>query len=208
LENMKDAVAVQAKYAMDSAREVADTVDKKLGVSQTLHTVDEKIGITSAIEAIDNTVADSASHVYYSLKQGNPIHAMKHVVTAHTIGQAEKAKHEHGPLPELAHASQEVIAESHHKDATESEDTLDSQFSKESGVDASGGEPKNAARGVANSSLEPTLSPSSGIKEAQKERHGHKAKFGYHKKRRVGDKTVSEPVDPAPTAVEGTSEDI
>jgi len=187
LESMKESVSTQAKNALETVKSAAAAVDNKLGLSEKLHAVDEKVGFSSTIEAIDNTVADSASHVYYSLKQGNPIHAAKHVITAHTIGQAEKQKHENGPLPEMAHASKEVIKEN------------EQRHDKEADMDEKSGEPKNGDIEAQSASTlkgdEPVLPEKRGtdsLEAKSSEPKHHKARLGYHKKRRVGNAMVIE----------------
>ena len=54
---------------------------------------------------ISDKVSDATSHMAAALKQGNPLHAAKHASTAAAIGDAERAKHEAGPLDPNAHAA-------------------------------------------------------------------------------------------------------
>jgi len=67
-------------------------------MSDKAHEVDTRLHLTDKMR-------DAASFAGAALKQGNPIHAMKHVTTASAIGSAERAKHENGPLPEGAHSA-------------------------------------------------------------------------------------------------------
>jgi hypothetical protein len=94
------AAAVTAGQAISSAAVTAGHHIAAAGtaIQQKAHEVDDKYHIS-------NKASDMASHVGTALKHGHPGHAVKHATTAATIGEAERAKHEHGPLPEGAHAA-------------------------------------------------------------------------------------------------------
>jgi len=69
------------------------------------HSISEKAHDIDTRYHLGEKARDAASFAGNALKQGNPLHAMKHAGTAATIGEAERAKHEAGPLPEGAHAA-------------------------------------------------------------------------------------------------------
>jgi len=76
------------------------------------HTISEKTHDLDSRFHLSDKMNDAASFVGTALKQGNPIHAMKHVGHASAIGSAERAKHENGPLPEGAHSVSHQLADS------------------------------------------------------------------------------------------------
>jgi len=47
--------------------------------------------------------SDAVAFAGTAIKHGNPVHAAKHVSSAGAIGEAERAKHANGPLPEGLH---------------------------------------------------------------------------------------------------------
>jgi len=100
-------VAVQTGTAIASAAHTAGTAiasaahSASTAVSNAAHDFDSR-------HHVSDKVSDMTSHVGAALKQGNPIHAAKHIGTAATIGEAERVKHEHGPLPEGAHVAPTV----------------------------------------------------------------------------------------------------
>jgi len=60
---------------------------------------------------ISTQVSDVASHVTTAINRGNPVHALKNAGTAAKIGDAERAKHAHGPLDENAHIASDARVE-------------------------------------------------------------------------------------------------
>jgi hypothetical protein len=69
------------------------------------HAISNKAHEVNAQYHIGDKVSDAAAHVTAALKHGNVTHAAKHATTAATIGEAERAKHEAGPLPPEAHSA-------------------------------------------------------------------------------------------------------
>jgi len=67
--------------------------------------------VKSSLEKFDNQhqissqFHDVASSASASIKQGHPLSAITNAPTAARIGQAERAKHQAGPLPENAHVA-------------------------------------------------------------------------------------------------------
>jgi len=94
-ELMNDAKA--AAYAVGSAIESA-AVKAGHAISSAAHNVDAKYHI-------HDKVSDASAHVSAALKQGHPVHAAKYANAAAVMGEAERAKHEQGPLPADAHAA-------------------------------------------------------------------------------------------------------
>ena len=96
--------AMHAASVVGSALKTAAThvqaaaVSTGAAISSAAHNVDAKYHVS-------DKVSDAASHVSAAIKHGNPVHAAKHASTAATIGDAERAKHEAGPLPAEAHAA-------------------------------------------------------------------------------------------------------
>lgn len=72
--------------------------------SNAIKAVDERLGVSAALSDFDSThhvsgkVTDAASHFTAAINRGNPLHAVSNVGTAAMIGDAERAKHEKGPL--------------------------------------------------------------------------------------------------------------
>jgi hypothetical protein len=67
-------------------------------VAEAAHNVDTRYHVS-------NKVSDATSHMSAALKHGNPVHAAKHASSAAAIGEAERHKHEQGPLPPEAHSA-------------------------------------------------------------------------------------------------------
>jgi len=103
-----DRASAAAKSAAASLSSVAHIVGIKTAAAA--HTVSDKVNETAhEIDAkyhLGDKARDAASHVGAALKSGNPIHAVKHAGTAATIGEAERLKHEQGPIPENAHSAE------------------------------------------------------------------------------------------------------
>ena len=87
------AAAISAGAAISSAAQQAGAA-----ISQTAHNIDVKYHVS-------DKVSDATAHVTAALKHGHPAHAAKHASTAAAIGDAERAKHEAGPLADDAHAA-------------------------------------------------------------------------------------------------------
>lgn len=102
-EQIKVAASKTATTISAAASSAGHTISEKAQVagqmiSEKAHDVDTKYHL-------GDKMRDAASFAGAALKQGNPIHAMKHAGDAAAIGQAERAKHEAGPLPEGAHSA-------------------------------------------------------------------------------------------------------
>ena len=87
------AAAISAGAAISSAAQQAGAA-----ISHTAQSIDAKYHVS-------DKVSDATAHVTAALKHGHPAHAAKHAGTAAAIGDAERAKHEAGPLPDDAHAA-------------------------------------------------------------------------------------------------------
>ena len=95
----KHAAAVTGAALQTAGGYVKDAlVSAGAAISSAAHNVDAKYHVS-------DKVSDATSHMAAAIKQGNPLHAAKHATTAAAIGDAERAKHEHGPLPADAHAA-------------------------------------------------------------------------------------------------------
>jgi len=90
------AAAQSAGAAISAAASQAGTA-----ISNAAHDFDSR-------HHVSDKASDMAAHVGAALKHGNPVHAAKHASTAATIGDAERAKHEAGPLADGAHVANTV----------------------------------------------------------------------------------------------------
>jgi hypothetical protein len=97
LSHVSHAAAVTGAAIQSAAVTVKEAaVSAGAAISSAAHNVDNKYHVS-------DKVSDATSHMTAAIKHGNPVHAAKHASTAAAIGEAERAKHEHGPLPEDAH---------------------------------------------------------------------------------------------------------
>ena len=87
------AAAISAGAAISSAAQQAGAA-----ISSTAQSIDAKYHVS-------DKVSDATAHVTAALKHGHPAHAAKHATTAAAIGDAERAKHQAGPLADDAHAA-------------------------------------------------------------------------------------------------------
>jgi len=73
--------------------------------SQAVKSLDNSLGVSKALNDFDAThhvsakLGDAASHMSAAINRGNPVHAFSHATTAAKIGEAERIKHEKGPMP-------------------------------------------------------------------------------------------------------------
>ena len=99
MSHVSHAAAVTGAALQSAAVTVKDAaITAGAAISSAAHNVDTKYHVS-------DKVSDATSHMAAALKQGNPLHAAKHASTAATIGDAERAKHEAGPLPSDAHVA-------------------------------------------------------------------------------------------------------
>jgi hypothetical protein len=97
MSHVSHAAAVTGAAIQSAAVTVKDAaVSAGAAISSAAHNVDTKYHVS-------DKVSDATSHMAAAIKHGNPVHAAKYAPTAAAIGEAERAKHEHGPLPEDAH---------------------------------------------------------------------------------------------------------
>jgi len=102
-DQIKVAASKTATTISSAAVSAGHTISEKAQVAG--HMISEKAHDVDTKYHLGDKMRDMASFTGAALKQGNPIHAMKHVGDASAIGSAERAKHEQGPLPEGAHSA-------------------------------------------------------------------------------------------------------
>lgn len=102
-EQIKVVASKTATTISAAASSAGHTISEKAQVAG--HIISEKAHDVDTKYHLGDKMRDMASFAGAALKQGNPIHAMKHVGDASAIGSAERAKHEAGPLPEGAHSA-------------------------------------------------------------------------------------------------------
>lgn len=107
---MKDAASKSGTAIASAATTAGHVISEKAQAAG--HAISEKAHEVDARYHLGDKMRDAASFAGAALKQGNPIHAVKHVSSAAAIGSAERAKHENGPLPEGAHSVTNQLADS------------------------------------------------------------------------------------------------
>lgn len=109
-EQIKVAASKTATSIGSAATTAGQVISEKAAAAG--HAISEKAHDVDTRFHIGDKMRDAASFAGAALKQGNPIHAAKHVGSAAAIGSAERAKHEAGPLPEGAHSATHQLADS------------------------------------------------------------------------------------------------